>query len=77
MTEEQVLKLHGIKGTLTAYVTIQRSIIQVAQESDGDGCGGFLTGYNDAAIRHASKAVEQHLVVLAEVEDLLREVNDG
>lgn len=77
MTEAQILKLHGIKGTLTAYVTIQRTTIRVAQESDGDGCYGFLTGYNAASIEVASKAIEQHLVVMAEIDDLLKEAQDG
>ncbi len=77
MTEEQVLKLHGIKGTLTAYVTIQQVTIKVAQESQAGCTSSYMDGHDRASIELASKAIEQHLVVMAEIDDLLKEVHNG
>ena len=77
MTEQERLALSGIKGMLEAYKSIHTITIGIAKESLRDSTSEYMRGMDHAQIAVASKAIEQNLRLLEEVNQLLEETPDG
>lgn len=77
MTEQELLRLYGLRGTIQGLKTVAKCGIRSAHEAMKNDCSDWLLGYLEGLLTERVAQVRDYQYLYNEVTKAIKEVDNG